>query len=70
MTSGKAQSRLVCFVNPNTDNLARSTHGDVQGDRQAYCCRGVEIRREPAQQRRDAGKGSRCGDYEASIPLL
>lgn len=61
---------LLSLVDPNANDLARRSHRDVEGNSQADGTGGVEVGRQPAQQRRNTGKGTACGDYEASIPWL
>ena len=61
---------LVGLVNPHADNLARRAHGDVERNGKANGGGRVQVRRQPAEKRRNARKGARRGDDEAVVPLL
>ena len=70
MAGRVALGGLVGRVDPHADDLAGGAHGDVERNGQADGGRGLQVGGQPAQQRRDAGKGAGRGDDEAAVAVL
>lgn len=62
--------RFVSLVDPDADDLSRGAHGDVQRNGQADGSCGVQVGRQPTQERRNTGERTTCCNDKTSIARL
>jgi hypothetical protein len=61
---------LAFLVNPDSDDLTRCAEGNIHGNGNSNGCGLMDIRREPSEQRWDAGKSTRGCNNETPIASL